>query len=61
MIRTLNLKGRTSSMTAAITVENICDVCEVGGGCSEPCEKWYKCLAGAARSRANFGTRACKN
>ena len=33
-------------MTAAITVENICDVCEVGGGCSEPCEKWYKCLAG---------------
>lgn len=35
----------------AITVENICDICEKEG-CKEPCEKWYDCLVG---KKADFG------
>lgn len=29
----------------AITVENICDICEKEG-CDEPCGKWYDCFEG---------------
>ena len=29
----------------AITLENICDICEKEG-CDEPCGKWYDCFEG---------------